>query len=1046
MPAGVIREMAHAFATAPKAMICWTLGITEHHNAVDNVLALINLALLTGHVGRWGSGINPLRGQNNVQGGGDMGALPDRLPGFQHVENDEVRARFEAVWGVRVPPERGWHLTGMFDAMERKALTALYVIGENPAQSEADQHRTVALLRGLDTLVVQDVMFSATAALADVVLPAAASAFESEGTVTSSERRVQRVRRTKAPAGESRGDLEIIFAMARQMGADWGVARRRAGLERAAPLSPVHAGMSYARLEALHGLQWPCYDDAHPGEAFLHSRLWERPVRGPRAPFSVVVHELPVEGLDDEFPLRLTTGRRLEEYNTGVQTAATGRRSAAARPSTCRPRTPSRLGFREGQPVRVRSRRGEVVAPVHIDPGLRPGLTFMTLHFPDDVATNHLTIDATDPEVGHGGVQGRGRPPRGRGGVAAVGHSRRRTGSHCGGASGGRRAAGATRQRLGGRARATPPATAAPRAAAGRPPSSSAHLLLPALHAVQDRVGWVSRGALNYICRRLIVPPAEAWGVLTFYHLFATAPRPPVVAHVCDDIACRIRGAEALCAELERRMGPAGAATGAATWMRSPCLGQCDRAPAVLVVRAGATPTRAVLAPAGDATAVSGVVRLDGWVPPITLDDLRGLVPQSGDPGLALLRRVGVVDPGEPRRLPRLWRLPGAGPGDRDRSEGHRRRTAGGEAARARRRGVSHREEVGGGGRGAGAAALRDLQRRRVRARHLQGPRAAARRPVRRGRGDDHLRHRHPQRTRFPLHPRGVSRVGALFRRRHRRGPRRRPARRGRRRIGTPLRHRGASRRRGLHLRRGDGALQLARGPARRAALEAAVPEPGRPLRPADRGQQRRDPGQRARHPGARRGGVGGDRHRRLHRHPPVLPVGPRRPARAVRVRVRPDAARGDCGRRRGGGRTAAAGGAARRRRRGVRRAGVARRPDDLRGRPRRRPHPGVGGGDGVRRPRRSARHARPHRRVLRGRELRPVRALPGGHRPSARAARTAAGRRGRDATIDPARLQLLTELGQAMRDASICGLGQTASAAIESAVQRLHVFRGGPA
>ena len=171
------------------------------------------------------------------------------------------------------------------------------------------------------------------------MLPAAASAFESEGTVTSSERRVQRVRRTKAPAGESRGDLEIIFAMARQMGADWGVADAEQVWNELRRLSPVHAGMSYARLEALHGLQWPCYDDAHPGEAFLHSRLWERPVRGPRAPFSVVVHELPVEGLDDEYPLRLTTGRRLEEYNTGVQTSATSRRPGAARPSTSRPRT-----------------------------------------------------------------------------------------------------------------------------------------------------------------------------------------------------------------------------------------------------------------------------------------------------------------------------------------------------------------------------------------------------------------------------------------------------------------------------------------------------------------------------------------------------------------------------------------------------------------------------------------------------------------------------------------------------------------------------------
>src|SRR3989454_6986733 len=157
VPAEVIREMAHTFARADKAMICWTLGITEHHNAVDNVLALINLSLLSGHVGKYGSGLNPLRGQNNVQGGGDMGALPDRLPGFQHVENVPFRAKFDAAWGVTIPPKRGWHLSGMFDAMDRGDLTALYVVGENPLQSEADRHRTERLLRGLDTLVVQDI-------------------------------------------------------------------------------------------------------------------------------------------------------------------------------------------------------------------------------------------------------------------------------------------------------------------------------------------------------------------------------------------------------------------------------------------------------------------------------------------------------------------------------------------------------------------------------------------------------------------------------------------------------------------------------------------------------------------------------------------------------------------------------------------------------------------------------------------------------------------------------------------------------------------------
>src|SRR6185369_7713075 len=163
IPAALIREVAHAYARADRAMICRTLGITEHHNAVDNVLALINLALLTGHVGRYGSGLNPLRGQNNVQGGGDMGALPDRLPGFQFVEHDPVREHCESIWGCQVPSKRGWHLSGMFEAMDRGELTALYVLGENPLQSEADRHLVERRLMGLELLVVQDIFLTATA-------------------------------------------------------------------------------------------------------------------------------------------------------------------------------------------------------------------------------------------------------------------------------------------------------------------------------------------------------------------------------------------------------------------------------------------------------------------------------------------------------------------------------------------------------------------------------------------------------------------------------------------------------------------------------------------------------------------------------------------------------------------------------------------------------------------------------------------------------------------------------------------------------------------
>jgi len=400
LPAEAIRELAHAIGSAEHLQLCWTLGITEHHVGVDNVFSLINLSLLTGQVGKWGSGLQPLRGQNNVQGGGDMGALPNKLPGFQDVEDETIRARFEAVWGAPIPPQNGLHLTGMFNAMEHGDLKALYVLGENPAQSEADQARAQEILSSLDHLVVQDIMLTRTAELADVVLPATASWCEAEGTVTSSERRVQRTRKAVEPPGDARDDLWIVHELARRLGADLGTPDAERIWNELRTLSPVHTGMSYARLEELGGIPWPCRDEQHEGDQFLHGRLWE-PVVEQRAPFRPVKHSPPIDRLSDEFPVRLTTGRRLESFNTGVQSNGfSSPLHVGGEALRVSPADGELYGLVDGGRARVVSRRGSVEAPVAFDDTLRPGLAFMNLHFPELVATNMLTIDAVDPVSG----------------------------------------------------------------------------------------------------------------------------------------------------------------------------------------------------------------------------------------------------------------------------------------------------------------------------------------------------------------------------------------------------------------------------------------------------------------------------------------------------------------------------------------------------------------------------------------------------------------------------------------------------------------------
>lgn len=404
VPAHAIAEMAHAYAKAETAQILWTLGITEHHNAVDNVLSLCNLALLCGHVGRWGSGLVPLRGQNNVQGGGDMGALPNKLPGFQDVSDNNARAKFERTYGVSLNPTPGKHLTAMFEAMEAGTLTHVYVAGENPAESDANIDHVRKLLSGLEFLVVQDIFMTRTAELADVVLPASVAWAESNGTVTNSERRVQLVNAAVKPPAGARDDIEIIYELAKLIGHDghdWGQADSQQLWDELRSLSPLHKGMSYERLAEHGGLQWPCPNEQHPGSPFLHGWLWADDLEGREpAPFSIVEHAGPKEELTESFPLRLTTGRALDSYNTGVQSGGFNSPIRYGDALDMNPADASALGIQDGEVAKVCSPRGCIEMPVRYQVDIPKGLCWTTYHFSELVDSNILTNDAYDPRAG----------------------------------------------------------------------------------------------------------------------------------------------------------------------------------------------------------------------------------------------------------------------------------------------------------------------------------------------------------------------------------------------------------------------------------------------------------------------------------------------------------------------------------------------------------------------------------------------------------------------------------------------------------------------
>ena len=388
-----IVEAARMYATSHPAAILYTLGITEHSHGTDNVLAIANLAMLTGNIGKPGSGVNPLRGQNNVQGACDMGALPDVYPGYQAVTSPDVRAKFEAVWGGTLSLTPGLTTPDMLDAACQGKLKALYLIGENSVLSEPNINHVRKALSSLEFLIVQDIFFTETAELAQVVLPAASFA-EKEGTFTNTERRVQRVRKAIEPVGSSRADWLITCQIAQRMGAKgFDFEHPSQIMDEIACLTPSYGGISYQRLEN-GGLQWPCPTKEHPGTPILHSQKFTRG-KGRLTPLE---YKPPMELPDGDYPLVLTTGRRLFHYHTGTMTRKVeglnifmGEERVQVNPEDAK-----RLGISDGDRIKVISRRGEVTASTDVTEVVPVGLVYMTFHFAES-PTNILTSTAVDP-------------------------------------------------------------------------------------------------------------------------------------------------------------------------------------------------------------------------------------------------------------------------------------------------------------------------------------------------------------------------------------------------------------------------------------------------------------------------------------------------------------------------------------------------------------------------------------------------------------------------------------------------------------------------
>jgi len=391
-----LRKAARMYGEARRAMIIYSMGITQHTTGTDNVRSTANLALLTGNVGREFTGVNPLRGQNNVQGACDMGALPNVYSGYQSIGDKVNREKFEQAWNTRLPQQPGLTVVEMIDAAFQGSLKAMYIMGENPMVSDPDLNHVREGLKALDFLVVQDIFLSETAMLADVVLPAASFA-EKEGTFTATDRRVLRVRKAVDPPGESKPDWVIISQLAQKMGnSEFGYSSAQDIVEEIARLTPIYGGISYDRLDKGGILAWPCPTPDHPGTKFLHEKTFTRG----KGHFTPIDYKDPAELPDREFPFILTTGRVIFQYHTGTMTRRISslEREAPTGFVELNPQDAQKLKLGQGDTVKVRSRRGEIEINAFITDKVAPGIVFIPFHFAE-CAANQLTNSRLDPEA-----------------------------------------------------------------------------------------------------------------------------------------------------------------------------------------------------------------------------------------------------------------------------------------------------------------------------------------------------------------------------------------------------------------------------------------------------------------------------------------------------------------------------------------------------------------------------------------------------------------------------------------------------------------------